>query len=139
TENRSNNSITLTVKDEHIKYQGSITINYSIKTDISTLELNRNAGAFNAYNFDQIINSFISKNPELSGLTKDNFEVVGDRANNSLTVKVKNSDKFQGQITINFTIQKQNNKNIIISSSAAAGGVGLLGAIIAFIRRRKRK
>ena len=90
-----------------------------------------------------VFEAFILKNPQLRGLTKDNFEVVGQATNNSVTVKVKNSDKFQGQITINFTIRTQintqNNKKIIIASSAGVGGVGILGSIVALFRRRKKK
>ncbi|MDQ0568141.1 hypothetical protein J2Z63_000791, partial [Mycoplasma yeatsii] len=72
--------------------------------------------------------------------TKSDFEAVGEPKDNSITLKVRETNnKYHGSIVVNFTIQKQNNKNIIIGSSAAVGGVGLLGTIMAFIRRRKRK
>ncbi|MDQ0567381.1 BspA family leucine-rich repeat surface protein [Mycoplasma yeatsii] len=99
------NSLTVKVKNTNTKFQGQITINFKIRTVINSLTPNTNAGSFDSYNFDQIINAFIEKNQQLQGLTKSNFQVVGEPTANSVTVKVVRSDKYQGQITINFTIK----------------------------------
>ncbi|MBY7704624.1 hypothetical protein JIY74_30980, partial [Vibrio harveyi] len=147
-----NNVLTIKVKDDQQKYQGSITINYSVKINISSLDLNPNTGVFNSNEPNAIIETFIRNNADkLDGLTKNDFEVVTNQ-NNVLTIKVKDDQqKYQGSITINFTVQtnqdetnskqpgKQNNKTVIIASSAGVGGVGILGAITALFRRRKRK
>ncbi|EOA06938.1 Hypothetical protein, predicted transmembrane protein, DUF285 family [Mycoplasma yeatsii 13926] len=102
-------SLTVKVKNSNTKLQGQITINFKIRTVIDSLILNTNAGSFNSYNFDQITNAFIEKNQQLQGLTKDNFKVVGEPTANSVAVKVVNSDKYQGQITINFRIKTKIN------------------------------
>ncbi|MDQ0567541.1 BspA family leucine-rich repeat surface protein [Mycoplasma yeatsii] len=99
------NSLTVRVKNTNTKFQGQITINFKVRAVIDSLIPNTNAGSFNSYNFDQIINAFIQKNQQLQGLTKDNFQVVGEPTANSVTVKVVRSDKYQGQITINFIIK----------------------------------
>ncbi|MBY7704467.1 hypothetical protein JIY74_30040 [Vibrio harveyi] len=147
----TNTSLTLKVKDDQQKYQGSITINFTVKINISSLDLNPNTGVFNSNEPNAIIQAFISNNADkLDGLTKNDFEVVGDVTNTSLTLKVKDDQqKYQGSITINFTVktdetnskqpEKQNNKTAIIASLSSVGGVGVLGPIVAFFRRRKRK
>ncbi|AJM71687.1 BspA family leucine-rich repeat surface protein [Mycoplasma yeatsii] len=93
-------------------YQGEIQVNLEFKTDISNLELNSNAGVFDSVEKNVIIDSFISNNREkLQGLTTQDFELVGDIQNTSLTVKVKdNNPKFKGQIVITFSIKDDFNK-----------------------------
>ncbi|AMK56542.1 hypothetical protein [Mycoplasma mycoides] len=141
-ENKLNQIIKIKIND---RIGFVLDIGYTIQEAIyiDSVAPTTNAGAFDAYDKDKVIEAFILKNPQLRGLTKDNFEVVGQATNNSVTVKVKNSDKFQGQITINFTIRTQintqNNKKIIIASSAGVGGVGILGSIVTLFRRRKKK
>ncbi|WP_036497694.1 phage head-tail connector protein [Mycoplasma yeatsii] len=108
--NSTKNSLTIAVKDI-FDLQGQITINFNIKTKISEMDLNLNAGYFVIKNDEKIINAFIKNNAnKLTALNKDNFEIISSN-DDSLTVKIKNSDKFQGQITINFNIDK-NVKNI---------------------------
>ncbi|UWD34698.1 BspA family leucine-rich repeat surface protein [Mycoplasma cottewii] len=152
--NNQNNVLTIKVNDDNNNWFGQVAINYSVKTNISTLDLNPNAGAFNSYNAEQIINAFIrNNNTKLDGLNRNNFNFTEDRSNNSITLKVKDDhQKYQGTITINFTVQtnqdetnnkqpeKQDNKTVIIASSASAvGGLGIIGAILSVIRRRKKK
>ncbi|MBY7694120.1 hypothetical protein JIO08_23645, partial [Vibrio parahaemolyticus] len=72
-----NNVLTIKVKDDQQKYQGSITINYSVKINISSLDLNPNTGVFNSNEPNAIIETFIRNNADkLDGLTKNDFEVV---------------------------------------------------------------
>ncbi|MDQ0568164.1 hypothetical protein J2Z63_000817, partial [Mycoplasma yeatsii] len=117
----TNNSITLKVKDENQKYQGSITINYSIKTNISTLNLDNNAGAFNSYNAEEIINAFITNNnTKLDGLNRNNFTITENRSSNSITLIVKDEHiKYQGSITINYSI-KTNISTLELNRNAGA-------------------
>ncbi|EOA07370.1 Hypothetical protein, predicted transmembrane protein, DUF285 family [Mycoplasma yeatsii 13926] len=93
-------------------YQGEIQVNLEFKTDISNLELNTNAGVFDSADKNIIIDSFISNNREkLQGLTTQDFELVGDIQDTSLTVKVKNNNsRFKGQVVITFSIKDDFNK-----------------------------
>ncbi|WP_144402410.1 head-tail connector protein [Mycoplasma yeatsii] len=117
--NSTNNSLTIEVKNV-FNLQGQITINFTIRTKINEMDLNLNAGFFLIKNDEEIINSFIKKNAnKLTVLNKDNFEIISSN-DDSLTVKIKNSDKFQGQITINFNIDK-NVKNINEELKTALG------------------
>ncbi|UWD35320.1 hypothetical protein NX779_01635 [Mycoplasma cottewii] len=105
-EQSSNNSITVKVRENNSDYQGQAVINYSIRTQINTIQANTNTGAFNSANTNEIIDAFIKNNQDkLPGLTRSNFEIIGNVNNNSMTIRVKNSDDFQGQIEINFTIK----------------------------------
>ncbi|UWD35316.1 hypothetical protein NX779_01615 [Mycoplasma cottewii] len=104
--NISNNSIVVKVINSS-NFQGTISLNFSVRTQINTIQANRFAGSFNTVDVDAIINAFIDKNKDkLPGLTRDNFEVIGDPTNNSIIVEVKDNDKFQGQITINFNVKE---------------------------------
>ncbi|UWD35099.1 hypothetical protein NX779_00360 [Mycoplasma cottewii] len=103
-ENR--NSIVIEVKKDNQKYKGEITISFRLKTDIATLDLNPNVGAFNQKNDNLIIQRFIEINKDkLASLTKNDFEVVSNE-NRILILKVKddNNDWF-GNILINFSIK----------------------------------
>ncbi|UWD34714.1 BspA family leucine-rich repeat surface protein [Mycoplasma cottewii] len=93
-------------------YQGSVDVSLVVKKDISTLELNRNAGVFDSKDANAIIDEFFRKNKDkLNGLTRNELELVGQVRDNSLTVKVKNTNtKFQGEVIINFTIKAKINE-----------------------------
>ncbi|MDQ0567744.1 hypothetical protein [Mycoplasma yeatsii] len=100
------NSIVVEVKKDNQKYKGEITINFKFTIDISTLDLDINVGSFNSDDASVIIQKFIDVNKEkLTGLTKDDFEILSNE-NEHLIIKVKDSiDEWSGQVLINFDIK----------------------------------
>ncbi|MDQ0567737.1 hypothetical protein [Mycoplasma yeatsii] len=100
------NSIIVEIKKDNEKYQGSIAINFTLKTDISTLDLNPNVGGFNSDDASVIIQKFIDINKDkLTGFNENDFEVLSNE-DEILILKVKddNNDWF-GNILINYSIK----------------------------------
>ncbi|UWD35181.1 BspA family leucine-rich repeat surface protein [Mycoplasma cottewii] len=101
-----NNVLKIKVKDNNNSFQGTVEINYSVKTDIATLQLDKNAGAFNSNEDTAIINAFIAKNKDkLTGLNRNSFDVVSNE-NRKLKIKVKdNNNSFQGTVEISYSVK----------------------------------
>ncbi|MDQ0567380.1 hypothetical protein J2Z63_000001, partial [Mycoplasma yeatsii] len=94
------------VKSDNAQYQGEVEINYSIKTDIASLGLNTNAGAFNSNEQNKIIEKFIKDNEvKLPGFTVESFNVLSNR-DGKLKIKVKdNNNSFQGTVEITYSVK----------------------------------
>ncbi|MDQ0567948.1 BspA family leucine-rich repeat surface protein [Mycoplasma yeatsii] len=109
-EDKNDSSIILKVKDDHQKYQGSIQLNFTVKKDISTLNLNKNVGTFESFQQNAIIEAFINNNrTQLAGLTKDSFTVVSSN-NGKLTIGVKSDNtQYQGTVEISYSVIQQFN------------------------------
>ncbi|UWD35318.1 hypothetical protein NX779_01625 [Mycoplasma cottewii] len=138
----SNNSLTLRVRHNHQKYQGEITINFRIRTQISEVQnIEVNAGVFNSNEQNAIIQAFINNNKEiLSELKVQDFKVIGNATNNSVLVKVINSDKYQGEIRIHFRVRTLISDVIIDPTEAGAFNSFNVEEIIqAFIKINKQK
>ncbi|WP_051067118.1 BspA family leucine-rich repeat surface protein, partial [Mycoplasma yeatsii] len=74
--------------------------------DISTLNLDKDAGAFDSTEKNAIIEAFIKKNrDQLPGLTKDDFDEVSND-NGKLKIKVRtNNTQYQGTVEIGYSVR----------------------------------
>ncbi|UWD34687.1 BspA family leucine-rich repeat surface protein [Mycoplasma cottewii] len=105
-----NGKLKIQVKSDNAQYQGTVEINYSIKTDIASLGLNTNAGAFNSNEQNKIIEKFIKDNEQkLPGFTVASFNVLSNQ-NGKLKIQVKSDNaQYQGTVEINYSIKEQFN------------------------------
>ncbi|MDQ0567914.1 surface protein [Mycoplasma yeatsii] len=99
-----NNVLKIKVKDNNKRFQGTVEFTYSLKTDIATLQLDKNVGAFNSNEPRAIINAFIEKNKDkLPGLNSNSFSIQSNR-NGKLKIKVYDThDIFGGTVEINYS------------------------------------
>ncbi|WP_051067136.1 BspA family leucine-rich repeat surface protein, partial [Mycoplasma yeatsii] len=99
-----NNVLKIKVKDNNKRFQGTVEFTYSLKTDIATLQLDKNVGAFNSNDINAIINAFIEKNKDkLPGLNWNSFHVQSNE-NGKLKIRVfDTNDIFGGTVEINYS------------------------------------
>ncbi|UWD34738.1 BspA family leucine-rich repeat surface protein [Mycoplasma cottewii] len=133
---KNNNSITVEVQNNDDFY-GQVTITYSIRQNVNDLTINTQAGKFKEENHNKIINAFIEKNKDqLPGLNRENFHVI-NRTHNSILVRIKNDDRFMGDILINF----KTNHTARIATGSIVGIVSALSvvaAVVVYILKRKK-
>ncbi|WP_238543708.1 BspA family leucine-rich repeat surface protein, partial [Mycoplasma yeatsii] len=105
----SNTQATLkSVDGDKRRYKNEVIINYSTKDNISNLGLITNSIIVNSNDKNEIIDEFIKRNEgKLQGLTKADFEAVGEPKDNSITLKVRETNnEYHGSIVVNYSVRK---------------------------------
>ncbi|UWD34974.1 BspA family leucine-rich repeat surface protein [Mycoplasma cottewii] len=105
---KSNTQATLkSVDGENRRYKNEITINYLAKYNISSLGLTTSSIIVDSNDKNEIIEEFIKRNEgKLDGLTKADFEAVGEPKDNSITLKVvESNNKYHGSIVVNYSVR----------------------------------
>ncbi|TDY55919.1 hypothetical protein JN01_0749, partial [Entomoplasma freundtii] len=96
------NEATLTATSTGV-YQGSVTVTFTVRTQLSSVVTNRDLGAIDNLTDDIILAAVNAKNPNANLKASDvNIEIIGD---NEATLTATQSSIYQGSVTVTFTIK----------------------------------
>ncbi|UWD35319.1 BspA family leucine-rich repeat surface protein [Mycoplasma cottewii] len=121
-------------------FQSEVRVNFIVRTQINSVDVNTHAGSFDILDKDKIIEAFVNNNSSLlHEVNKNNFEIVGDVVDNSLVIRVINSDNYQGEIRISFIIRTQINSVDADTNTGAFNSANTNEIIDAFIKNNQDK